>query len=77
MKVRATKLGFYNNRKQREGTVFFLKERKLRGKKLSAEDQFSELWMEKVDGAEAPKKAPAKKAKATPSEQVDQNQPVI
>lgn len=60
MKVRATQLVFYDNRRFKVGEVFILKETK--GKKLSPdgihlvdhtwspEDLFSKTTMEKVDG---------------------------
>lgn len=38
MKVAALKLGFFNNRRVREGDVIEVEE-----------DQFSEVWMKKVD----------------------------
>lgn len=49
MKVRATKLGFYDQKRRKEGDVFVLHDPKL----------FSENWMEALDG-----KAPAKKSKS-------------
>ncbi len=38
MKVRATRLGYYNNKRQREGAEFFLK----------SDKDFSKTWMEKL-----------------------------
>jgi hypothetical protein len=55
MKVRATRLGYYNHKRQREGAIFDLvpiKKRAEDGKGfviIPAEAQFSEKWMEKVD----------------------------
>lgn len=61
MKVRATQLGYYGNHRRREGDVFVIKPKKgwkvdqQTGKKtevvFSAEDQFSERWMERFDKA--------------------------
>lgn len=48
MKVRATKLGYYNNRRQKEGMIFFLKDEK----------HFSKNWMELVDEKPAKPKNP-------------------
>lgn len=54
MQVRATKLGYFNHMRIREGQEFTLVERKGldRDRKpivISAESQFSAKWMEKVD----------------------------
>lgn len=50
MKVRATQLGYYNHVRRREGDVFTLVEMKdADGNQISAEDQFSQRWMEPVD----------------------------
>jgi hypothetical protein len=65
MLVKATRLGYYNERRQQEGTVFKLVDKKkvvfeekvVKGKKekikkvltIPAKDQFSDKWMEKVD----------------------------
>ena len=54
MKVRAKSMGYYRDRRQKEGAVFFLKK---------AED-FSEKWMEKVDGEKEEKKEPKKPSRA-------------
>lgn len=51
MKVRATKLGYYNHKRQHEGMEFHIKDEKA----------FSENWMELLDEAPAPKKARSKK----------------
>lgn len=64
MLVKATRLGYYNERRQPEGSVFKLIDKKkivfeekvVKGKKekvkktiiFAAKDQFSEKWMEKV-----------------------------
>jgi hypothetical protein len=40
MKVRATQLGVYGLKRMREGAVF----------DIDSEKEFSERWMEKVDG---------------------------
>lgn len=54
IKVMATRLGYYGNRRRREGDVFELID--LTGKdaegnsiKISAEKQFSSSWMKKVE----------------------------
>lgn len=61
MEVRATRLGYYNNRRQREGTKFVLSDKK----------HFSKLWMEKVGGADKSTKkedSPKKKDESETSE---------
>lgn len=55
MKVKAKRIGFYDYARRREGDVFTLKEIKgldRDGKSVtySAESQFSEKWMEKLEG---------------------------
>ena len=55
MKVRAKRIGFYDYARRREGDVFTLKEIKgldRDGKTVtySTESQFSEKWMEKLEG---------------------------
>lgn len=72
MKVRAKKLGEYNNTRVREGEEFHLrprkgkfwnKEKKVFEERIQPpEEQFSELWMEKWDAKS--KKAAAKAAEA-------------
>lgn len=65
MLVKATRLGYYNERRQQEGSVFKLVDKKrvvfeektVKGKKekvkktivVPAKDQFSASWMEKID----------------------------
>lgn len=53
MKVQATKLGYYDHKRMREGEVFELSPIKgLRNgepKTYSPEEQFSDKWMEKVN----------------------------
>lgn len=66
MKVRAMKTGYYNLLRRKEGEEFELKEIKgldRDGKPLTlkAEDQFSDKWMEKCDGAYSAKKNQTKK----------------
>lgn len=78
MLVRATKEGYYEHRYRKIGDVFELKPVKgfigevpnLKPKSWTAEEQFTDFWMEKVDDdGEKPKaKVAAKKAK--PSEDV-------
>lgn len=65
MKVRAIELGFYNNRRRPPGEVFVLKpykkvvekvdpETKVRTKEIvvvTADDQFSDRWMQKVNSS--------------------------
>ena len=73
MKVKATKLGYYGDRRRREGDVFFIK----------SEEELSQKWMEVLEEkAEPPKKKKAKaKAKAKPkveeSKDVDSDLSVI
>lgn len=62
MKVRATRLGYYNHRRRREGDIF----------ELLDENQFSKVWMERLDG-ETPKVKKSKKEEPeaqSPSEEV-------
>ena len=78
MKVRATKLGYYDLLKRKEGDVFELKEIKgldMNGKPVtySPQDQFSSKWMEKFDSAQAVKskagsKKPASNVQSSDSE---------
>lgn len=54
MKVRAKSLVYYGDMRRREGEVFELKPFKMKGKdgkvvEISAEQQFTEEFMEKVD----------------------------
>lgn len=49
MKVRATRLGYYGDRRRKPGEVFELRDRERRGKPYPAEEQFSATWMEKLD----------------------------
>ena len=53
MKVRATKLGFYDQKRRKEGDVFILHDPKL----------FSENWMEAIDGKPPVKSKPKGKPK--------------
>lgn len=65
MKVRATAIGFFGNRRIKPGQVFEIKDLKIKTvdpktkkemvKTVKAEDQFSEVWMEKIDADEAKK----------------------
>lgn len=48
MKVKATRLGYYNHRRRREGDVF----------ELMDDKAFSKRWMERLDGPTAPVPAP-------------------
>jgi hypothetical protein len=81
MKVRALSMGYYDNKRRREGEVFELKP--LRGKFMDPvskkmvdgvkqpEELFSSKWMEVVDGSEereepVVKKAQSKKKKEEP-----------
>lgn len=57
MRVRATKLGFYDLKRRRPGDEFILHDPNL----------FSEKWMESLDGKVAPKK---KKVKVQEPEKV-------
>lgn len=53
MKVRATALGYYGDMRRKEGTVFDLVVRTVGDKEkrrtLTEEQQFSKVWMEKID----------------------------
>lgn len=80
MKVRAKKLGYYDNKRRREGEVFELKPVKGKKKKaernigdlvLTPEQQFSDLWMERVDG-EAPVKKEEPKVEEPDSSSEDE-----
>lgn len=67
MKVRATAIGYFGNRRIKPGQVFEIKElkvkkqiidpkTKVKGEKvitITAEEQFSDNWMEKLDKNEA------------------------
>lgn len=58
MKVRATQLGYYGDRRRRVGEVFILKPFKRIGKdkkvmQITPEMQLSEHWMEKVSENES------------------------
>jgi len=61
VKVKPTCLGYYGDKRRREGEVFDLVPRQDRkGKIITVEEQFSEVWMEKVDDA-TPEFAPSRK----------------
>lgn len=88
MQVRATKTGYYNHGRIKEGQIFVLTERKgldHTGKKivLSPEAQFSEKWMIRVNGSDDPpivesKQASARgKSKASPAKQSSDDSDVI
>jgi len=65
MQVRATKMGYYNHKRVREGVEFTIKNEK----------EFSANWMEKLDEEEAPVPAAKKgkgKAKAEAEPEADQ-----
>ena len=67
MRVRAKRLGFYDLKRRREGEEFILHDPK----------QFSELWMDAVDG-KAPAKKKVKKAEAVaPAPEVTLDDDVI
>lgn len=66
MKVRATQLGYYGDRRRKPGEIFELKDRDRRGKPYPAEEQFSETWMETVDGSNPAPSAPSKPATSSP-----------
>ena len=73
MKVRAKALGYYGDKRRKEGEEFELIERtvgdKEKRRKLSVDQQFSDIWMEKV-GQPAngePESAPSKKPGRPPS----------
>lgn len=54
MRVKATRIGYYGNKRQKEGEQFVLK----------SEKDFSKTWMEKVTGGKASKAAEAEKPAA-------------
>jgi hypothetical protein len=70
MRVRATQIGYYNNKRIREGEEFELRPAKgkvwdaqsktFKEELLTPERLFSSKWMEKVDGVK-PATKPAKK----------------
>ena len=75
MKVRAIAMGYYGHKRRREGMEFTLEPiKRLRKQKdgsmkeitITADQQFSTRWMERVDKAEPAK--PAKKEKAPVAE---------
>lgn len=66
MKVKATKLGYYNHKRQREGAVFFLK----------SKEDFSKNWMEEIS-EEKSKKPRSKKVVKPEAKAADLNQDVI
>lgn len=66
MLVRAIQTGYYGNKRIREGQIFELKSLKIQKKdpktqrdlkvvEIPAEQQFSELWMEKLEKSEEKK----------------------
>jgi len=59
MQVKATKMGYYNHKRVREGAEFTIK----------SEKEFSKNWMEKLDEDEAP--VPAKKGKGKAKAEVE------
>jgi hypothetical protein len=83
MLVKAKRIGYYNLKRRREGDVFELKEMtgykkigdKLEKVAITAEQQFSDSWMEQVeedDGDERPMRelAPKKKSLKEASKEV-------
>lgn len=77
MKVRAIRQGYHDNKRRREGDEFELKPIKGYGfddkgvkieKEFSVEQQFSEKWMEKIEGDVEPV---VKKSKKKAVEQVE------
>lgn len=60
MQVRATKLGYYNLKRKKEGEVFSIK----------SEKEFSKSWMEPVDGHAPKLKAKEQKQKPKVTESV-------
>lgn len=68
MKVRATKLGYYNHRRQRPGAEFFLKKK----------EHFSKLWMEEVSKSAKPQRSRKPvEVEEEPEAEVDSNSEVI
>ena len=60
MKVKATKLGFYNNIRVKEGTVF----------NIESEKHFSNVWMKAIDSKDKEvKEEPAKKRRPSKTSQ--------
>lgn len=67
MKVKATELGYYEDKRRRPGDVF----------EISDEKAFSHKWMEKLDDSvEVPSPPPAKEAKKS-SKKVKSSEEVI
>ena len=75
MKVRATKLGYYDLLRRKEGTEFDLvpiKGKVLQGqvlvsKTFTPEEQFSKKWMEKVDATKGkPSRQPIEESNQEP-----------
>jgi len=64
MKVRATKLGYYNHRRQYPGDAFHLRK----------SEDFSKEWMEKLDSEKKPSQ---KKKVVKEDDAADLNQDVI
>lgn len=62
MKVKAKQLGFYGNKKKAIGTIFNLSD---------GEKDFSDKWMEKIEGDKKPAPIKASKAKASKGKSVE------
>lgn len=84
MKVRATQTGYYAHKRKYEGDEFILepikrirkdKDDKPREITIMPEQQFSDRWMERVEGP-APKKAKLKKVKKTKAPEEEAGEPV-
>ena len=67
MKVRATRLGFYDLKRRKEGETFILHDPKL----------FSDKWMECLDDVKPAKKAKVKKPAAVVEPEVSSEDDVI
>lgn len=76
MQVKAIREGYHNHRYRKVGEVFNLEpidglDVKGNPKKFSAEQQFSERWMERLDGS-APAKSKAAPKKVQKAEAVEE-----
>jgi hypothetical protein len=67
MKVIATRLGYYNHIRQKEGAVF----------ELNSDKHFSPKWMEKASDGAAIKKAAKKPVVEEPSDNLQSSDEVI
>lgn len=67
MRVKATQLGYYNHRRQREGVIF----------DLLKESDFSEIWMERLEAKPEKVKAKVKSKKKEAEVELPSDEDVI